>query len=123
MQFRMGVHLGEVQTQGERLFGTGINIAARLEGLAEPGGICISSKVYEEVRGKLDLEFEDLGEHKVKNIPEPVRVFSVQLDERPAQSLPRSSRATPIFAAAGPPSSIAPRKTTAGSGSYPWPTT
>ena len=74
MQFRMGVHLGEVRAEGERLFGTGINIAARLEGLAEPGGLCISSKVYDEVRGKLDLGFEDLGEQEVKNLPEPVRV-------------------------------------------------
>lgn len=79
MQFRMGIHLGEVRAQGERLFGTGINVAARLQGLAKPGELCISSKVFEEVRGNLDFRFEDLGEHEVKNIPEPVHVYAVEV--------------------------------------------
>ena len=68
MHFRMGVHMGEIRVEGERLFGTGINIAARLEGLADPGGLCISSSVYDEVRSKLDLVFEDLGALLVKGI-------------------------------------------------------
>jgi len=79
MQFRMGIHLGEVRAQGERLFGTGINVAARLQGLAKPGELCISKKVFEEVRGNLDFRFEDLGEHEVKNIPEPVHVYAVEV--------------------------------------------
>ena len=86
MHFRMGVHMGEIRVEEERLFGTGINIAARLEGLADPGGLCISSNVYDEVRSKLDLVFEDRGEHEVKNIPKPVRVYRVRLDESSAES-------------------------------------
>ncbi len=77
MQFRMGVHLGEVRVQGERLFGTGVNVAARLQALAEPGGLCISGEVHKEIQNKLDLDCEDLGKQKVKNIPDPVRVFRV----------------------------------------------
>jgi len=80
MQFRMGIHLGEVRVEGERLFGTGVNVAARLEGLAEPGGVCISAAVYAQLQGKLEALCEDLGEHSVKNIPEPVRVYRVPLD-------------------------------------------
>jgi adenylate cyclase len=80
MEFRMGLHLGEVRAQEGRLFGTGVNVAARLEGLAEPGGICISSEVHGQVENELDLGYEDLGEQSVKNIPKPVRVYRVRLD-------------------------------------------
>jgi hypothetical protein len=65
--------------EGDRIYGDGVNIAARLEGLAEPGGICISGTVQEQVRHKLDLEFEDLGEQQVKNIPDRVRVYRIQV--------------------------------------------
>ncbi len=75
IRYRVGVNLGEIIVDGEDIYGDGVNIAARLEGLAEPGGICISGKVYEEVRNKLPMAFEDLGEKEVKNIPEPVRVY------------------------------------------------
>ena len=75
MQFRLGVHLGDVMAEGERIYGDGVNVAARLEGLAEPGGICISDLVYRQIRNKLDLGFEDLGEQSLKNIPEPIRVY------------------------------------------------
>ena len=68
MQFRIGVHLGDVVVQGEQIYGDGINIAARLEGLADAGGICISDMIYKQVRSKLDLGYEDLGEQEVKNI-------------------------------------------------------
>jgi len=78
MQFRMGVHLGDVAVEGERIYGDGVNIAARLEGLAEPGGICISGEVHGQVRQKLDLECENLGEQALKNIPHPVRVHRLQ---------------------------------------------
>ncbi len=75
IRYRVGINLGEIIVDGEDIYGDGVNIAARLEGLAEPGGICISAKVYEEVRNKLSIAFEDMGEREVKNIPEPVRVY------------------------------------------------
>ncbi|WP_419904984.1 adenylate/guanylate cyclase domain-containing protein [Kiloniella sp.] len=75
IRLRIGVNLGEVIIEGSDIYGSGVNIAARLEGLAEPGGICISGKVYEEVGDKLPTTFEDRGEQKVKNIPEPIRVY------------------------------------------------
>jgi adenylate cyclase len=80
MEFRVGVHLGDVAVEGERIYGDGINIAARLEGLAEAGGICISGMVYSQVRNKLDLGYEDLGDQSIKNLPEPVRVYRVRLE-------------------------------------------
>ncbi len=73
--FRIGVNLGDVIIDGEDIHGDGVNVAARLEGLAEPGGICVSDKVYEEVRDRTDFAFEDLGEREVKNIDRPVRVW------------------------------------------------
>jgi TolB-like protein/Tfp pilus assembly protein PilF len=80
MEFRIGVNLGDVVEEEDRIYGDGVNIAARVESLAEGGGICISGKVYEEVKGRLGLEYEYLGEQAVKNIPEPVRVYRVKLD-------------------------------------------
>ena len=77
MEFRIGVHLGEVRVEGERIYGDGVNIAARLEGLADPGGICISDDVLHLVQGKLELDFDDLGEQTLKNIERPVRAFRV----------------------------------------------
>jgi adenylate cyclase len=75
IRLRIGVNLGDIIVEGSDIYGDGVNVAARLEGLAEPGGICISGKVYEEVRNKLPTAFEDLGEQQVKNIAEPVRVY------------------------------------------------
>jgi adenylate cyclase len=75
IRLRIGVNLGDIIVEGSDIYGDGVNVAARLEGLAEPGGICISGKVYEEVRNKLPTAFEDLGEQAVKNIAEPVRVY------------------------------------------------
>ncbi|MCH8002220.1 MAG: tetratricopeptide repeat protein [Proteobacteria bacterium] len=75
IRLRIGVNLGDIIVEGSDIYGDGVNVAARLEGLAEPGGICISGKVYEEVRNKLPTAFEDLGEQEVKNIREPVRVY------------------------------------------------
>ena len=80
MEFRIGVHMGDVTVESERIYGDGVNIAARLQGLAEPGGICISGAVHEQVRRKTELDFDDLGEQSVKNIPEPVRVFRVRAE-------------------------------------------
>ena len=76
--FRIGVNAGDVIVQGDDLYGTGVNVAARLEALAEPGGIYLSAGVHNEVKNKLDLAYEDLGDHQVKNISEPVRVFRIK---------------------------------------------
>jgi adenylate cyclase len=74
MLFRIGIYLGDVIHDETRIYGDGINIAARLEALAEPGGVLVSNTVYDQVRGKLPLTFEDLGERQVKNIEQPVRI-------------------------------------------------
>ncbi len=77
MMFRVGINLGDIITENGRIYGDGVNIAARVESLADRGGICVSGKVYAEVHGKVDLAFEDLGEHELKNIATPVRVWRV----------------------------------------------
>ena len=77
MEIRIGINVGDVIVEDGDLFGDGVNVAARLEGLAKPGGICVSGSAYEQVRHKLDLAFEDMGEQAVKNIDEPVRVYRV----------------------------------------------
>src|SRR5215469_3675777 len=86
MEFRIGINLGDVIVDGEQIYGDGVNVAARLESLAAPGGICISGTVHEQVRDKLALVYEDGGEQTVKNIARPVRVWRVLLD-RAAPSL------------------------------------
>ena len=80
MEFRIGVHMGDVMVKGEQIYGDGVNIAARLEGLTDPGGISISSEVHGQVGNKLELVYKDLGEQSLKNIPQPVRVYRVQTD-------------------------------------------
>jgi adenylate cyclase len=80
MQFRIGLNVGDVIADEGRLYGDGVNIAARLEGLADPGGICISGNVHEQVRNKLSLECEYIGEREVKNIANPIRVYKVELE-------------------------------------------
>ena len=77
LDFRVGIHLGDVRVDGERIYGSGVNIAARLEALAEPGGVCLSASVHEQVRYHLDVEFEDIGDQELKNIPHPVRAYRV----------------------------------------------
>jgi adenylate cyclase len=79
MQFRIAVNLGDVIAEDGDIYGDGVNIASRLEPLAEPGGICVSGTVHGEVRRKLDLDFEDMGEHRVKNIDGPIRAYRVVL--------------------------------------------
>jgi adenylate cyclase len=91
MEFRIGVHLGEVRTEGERIYGDGVNIAARLEGLAEAGGICISDMVQRQVEGKFELGYQDIGEQTVKNIPKPVRAYRVGIGEVSAVEEPPST--------------------------------
>jgi len=80
MEFRIGVNLGDVIEEDESIYGDGVNIAARLEALAEGGGICISGTAFDHVEGKLGLEFEYLGEHSVKNIKKPVRIYRVNME-------------------------------------------
>src|SRR5439155_8769172 len=89
MEFRIGINLGDVIVEGERLYGDGVNIAARLEGLAEARGLCISGPVYDQVKTKLALDYEDLGAQAVKNIAEPVRVYRVRLE--PEAAVPSAS--------------------------------
>jgi adenylate cyclase len=80
MRFRIGINLGDVIVEGERLYGDGVNIAARMEGLAEGGGICLSGTAYDQVEGKLAFGYDFLGEHAVKNIARPVRVYRLRLE-------------------------------------------
>jgi adenylate cyclase len=91
LRLRIGVNLGDIIVEGSDIYGDGVNVAARLESLAEPGGICISGKVYGEVRNKLPAAFEDLGEREVKNIREPVRVYRWTNDD--AESTPGTEEA------------------------------
>ena len=77
MEFRIGINVGDVMVEGEQIYGDGVNVAARLQGLADAGGLFISGTVYDQVRNKLALHYEDLGEQEVKNIAEPVRVYRV----------------------------------------------
>jgi adenylate cyclase len=80
MEFRIGINLGDVIEEGDSIYGDGVNIAARLEGLAEAGGICISESAYQQIENKLPLKYEYLGEHQVKNISKPVRVYRAQIE-------------------------------------------
>ncbi len=82
IELRIGINLGDVIIDGEDIYGDGVNVAARLEGLAQPGGVCVSRTVFDHVKAKVDLGFEDLGEQQLKNIAEPVQVFRVRPDDR-----------------------------------------
>jgi adenylate cyclase len=82
MEFRIGINLGDVVEEEGRIYGDDVNIAARLEGMAEAGGICLSGTVYDSIENKLGLEFEYMGEQKVKNIQKPIRLYRVQMDPK-----------------------------------------
>src|SRR5713101_1153869 len=108
MEFRIGVNLGDVMVDGEQIYGDGVNVAARLESLAEPGRICISATVHEQVRDKLALSYDDAGEQVVKNIARPVRVFRVLSEPAIGGRLSTSTQRAPrkymrrgIFSLAG----------------------
>jgi TolB-like protein len=110
MLFRIGINLGDILIEErDDILGDGVNIAARLEGIAEPGGICISSSAYEQVRGKVPVDFTDLGEQTLKNIARPIRAYAVGLNAnyytdrpaRPFSSAPRLSIAVLPFANIG----------------------
>jgi adenylate cyclase len=84
LEFRIGVNIGDIIQDGNRIYGDGVNVASRIEGLADPGGVCLSKSAYEQIKKKLDFGFEYMGEHSVKNISEPVSVYKVLVDsERP----------------------------------------
>jgi TolB-like protein len=104
IEYRMGVNVGDVVVEDGDIFGDGVNVAARLEGLAEPGGICVSARVQEDAAGRLDLTFDDLGEQSLKNIARPVRVYRVRLVT--AESSPTAStiEITPALALPDKPS-------------------
>src|SRR2546423_704684 len=98
LELRIGVNVGDVIVDGDDIFGDGVNVAARLEALAQPGTVCISQTVYDRVRNKLDLAYRPLGTHRVKNIAEPVRAYAVGL---PATVFrPRRGRGRRILVAA-----------------------
>ena len=80
MHFRIGINLGDVVVERDRIYGDGVNIAARIEGMAEAGGVCVSGTVYDQIVDKLNLKYASMGEQTVKNIKKPVRVYRVQID-------------------------------------------
>jgi TolB-like protein/class 3 adenylate cyclase len=95
MLFRIGINLGDILIEGDDILGDGVNIAARLEGIAEPGGICISSSAYEQVRGKVPVEFADLGEQILKNIARPIRAYAVGLSANHIDRLVQPTSSAP----------------------------
>src|SRR5580765_5883818 len=88
MLFRIGINLGDILVEGEDILGDGVNVAARLEGIADPGGICISSSAYDQVRGKVPVEFTDLGEQTLKNIARPIRAYAVGVNANTDRAVP-----------------------------------
>src|SRR5206468_424182 len=99
VQLRAGINLGEIIIEGDDIYGTGVNVAARLESLAEPGGICLSNSVYDQIQSILSLGYEDMGEQAVKNISKPVRCFAVRF----AQAGLASERSAAEAPAGNPP--------------------
>src|SRR5271169_6636747 len=97
MLLRMGINLGDILVQGDDILGDGVNIAARLEGIAEPGGICISSSAYDQVRGKVAVEFADLGEQSLKNIARPIRAYAVTYERHGGGIMKQSFAGAPCL--------------------------
>ena len=96
IRLRIGVNLGDIIVEGSDIYGDGVNVAARLEALADPGGICISGSVFDQVKGKVDLGFEDRGEQEVKNIAEPIQVYRVVSDALAVQAVRPPSTVLPL---------------------------
>jgi adenylate cyclase len=93
MQFRIGVNIGDIVEEGDRIYGDGVNITARVESLAKAGGVCISGRAYDQVANKLGLEYENLGEHKVKNISTPIRIYRVRMETDSSKRFSSEERA------------------------------
>ncbi len=89
IEFRIGIHVGDIIIDDNDIFGDGVNIAARLEGIAEPGGVCISDDAHRQIRGKVDIVFDDIGPQNLKNIAEPMRAWRIKID-RQALALSRN---------------------------------
>ena len=104
MELRVGINIGDVMVKDGGIFGDGVNVAARLEALAEPGGICVSRGVRDHLRDRVNYTFDDLGEHSVKNIARPVRVFRVLFD------MVGGAELVPPAGAAAPSQESAPRE-------------
>ena len=92
IEFRIGIHVGDIIIDDDDIFGDGVNIAARLEGIAEPGGICTSDDAQRQIRGKVDLFFDDLGPQILKNIAEPMRAWRCRIEAKSSSAPPTSSQ-------------------------------
>src|SRR6478736_3182385 len=90
IEFRIGIHVGDIIIDDNDIFGDGVNIAARLEGIAEPGGVCMSDDAYRQIRGKIDIPFDDIGEQTLKNITEPMRAWHMRISGDAAPAIPAS---------------------------------
>src|SRR3981189_3384519 len=108
IEFRVGIHVGDIIIDDSDIFGDGVNIAARLEGMAQPGGICISDDAYRQIRGKVDIDFGDLGSQSLKNIAEPMRVWQVRVAGEPASAPPRYVAPDVARIPESPPSQLPP---------------
>src|ERR1700712_5435413 len=95
IELRIGIHVGDIIIDDNDIFGDGVNIAARLEGIAEPGGICISDDAQRQVRGKVDIAFDDIGPQNLKNIVEPMRAWRVRLGGNAASIAPEKAAVEP----------------------------
>ena len=102
IEYRIGIHLGDIILDDNDIFGDGVNIAARLEGIAEPGGVCVSDDVHRQIRGKIDSTLEDMGAQSLKNIAEPMRVWRIQIDGKAMPTI--SARSTETLALPDKPS-------------------
>ena len=102
IEFRIGIHVGDIIIDDNDIFGDGVNIAARLEGIAEPGGVCISDDAHRQIRGKVDFSYNDMGLQSLKNIVEPMRAWHMRLGSDAISLLPLSSAAAPVQALALP---------------------
>jgi adenylate cyclase len=91
IEFRIGIHVGDIIIDDNDIFGDGVNIAARLEGVAEPGGVCISDDAHRQIRGKIDVVFDDIGEQTLKNIAEPMRAWRIRLADEASSAVPSAS--------------------------------
>jgi TolB-like protein/class 3 adenylate cyclase len=96
IRFRMGIHVGDIIIDDNDIFGDGVNIAARLEGIAEPGGVCISDDAHRQIRGKVDIPFEDMGSQTLKNIAEPMRVWRMRISGEAVSASPQSASFGPL---------------------------
>jgi len=106
IEYRIGINLGDIIVDGDDIAGDGVNVAARLESIAEPGGVCVSGAVRDQVHGNLDITFVDIGERQVKNIARPIRAFAVRLDAAMIPEAPTANAGTPL----APMSSKAPTR-------------